>query len=91
MYSANMKVDSAELWYAGTGATPNNHVDLWSIALHEAGHMTAWVHHLDEFEYDPECATHDEFRPTMCKEYLLGTVRGRTLESHDVDTFDNAY
>lgn len=92
LYSANMSFDSAEAWYTGTGATPDGQIDMWSVASHEAGHMTGWSGHYDDFQVDPAmCDYGSDFHQTMCKAHVIGTVRGRTLEAHDTHTFGDAY
>lgn len=97
LHSVQQKYDSAEDWYTGTGdandgflqlCIPSCQIDLWSIASHEWGHSTGWGTHLPANE---SICANDSNQNTMCPTYYGGTERMRTLESHDIHTFNGRY
>ena len=78
-------------WYQGSGGAPANRWDLRSIATHEAGHTTGWHGH---FSGSPTCALPlSGAYETMCEGSLsvLGTEWIRTLGTHDLHTYEDAY
>lgn len=93
MYSFDMQWDPAEWWHIHTGSPPSGTTDVWSVASHEFGHATDWEMHFDDNAgwNGSLCQTGDAGRHTMCKYYEPGTLRMRTLEAHDVETFVNRY
>jgi hypothetical protein len=92
LHDFQMVLDSDLDWYSGTGDPPSNKVDTWSTATHEFGHATGWDKH---FINNTMCPSND--RPswqTMCAADsgdLPGARYARTLEAHDIDTFQDAY
>ena len=90
-----IKMDSGDNWYTGTGTPGTNQADMWSVAAHEFGHATGRVKGGDGQGHFPDSwavcnQTASEWH-TMCKTGIAGTTWGRSLEAHDKDTFDNAY
>jgi len=87
--------DPAEVdWNRGTDNPKPGEWDLFSIAAHEAGHLTGWFYvsggHLAEWEtWCPETNA----RSTMCvgNSVVKGTKWLRTLEHHDEHTIANEY
>jgi hypothetical protein len=75
-------------WYTGTGDAPDCCFDVWSVATHEWGHMTAFFGHFDE---GGSICPDDSSRHTMCPTIKAATERQRTLELHDYHTFEAAY
>lgn len=93
MYSFDMQWDPAESWHIHTSDPPSGTIDVGSTATHEFGHVTDFTPHFDD---EPGangslCTTGDVNRHTMCKYYEPGTLRMRTLEPHDTETFVNRY
>ena len=83
-----MYLNSTEKWYSGTADAPADRTDVWSIATHEFGHGTGFVGH---FPRGGSLCGNSSAQQTMCQPYFQGTERQRTLESHDVHTFNGAY
>lgn len=93
LYSFDMGWDSAESWHIPTSDPPSGTIDVGSAASHEFGHVTAWEPHFDDVAgaNGSLCTVGDVNRHTMCAYYEPGTLRMRTLESHDIETFVNRY
>jgi hypothetical protein len=93
--------NSAIDWYRGTDTPSHSETDLWSIATHEFGHSSGWGpgnDHFTETANPGACDKTQNDYHTMCERYYHTTdqypARGkwwRTLETHDVDTFKDAY
>lgn len=63
-----------------------------STAAHEWGHWTGWfgpdgAHYAEDGD---ECPSNSS-RHTMCPRLPDGTTYMRSLESHDIHTFNDAY
>lgn len=83
--------DSETTWYTGTGDAPASAYDFLSIATHEFGHGTGFEGHFDQQQPWSGICANNASRPTMCAAEDPGRERLRTLENHDVHTFDAAY
>lgn len=87
--TAQMRFDSTENWhYAKDVAPQDDESDMRSVAAHEWGHWTGWfgpvgAHFSNEGDY---CGGH-----TMCPIIPDGTTFMRSLETHDIHTFNAAY
>lgn len=79
--------DSAEVWYSGSGDAPPDQRDVRSVSAHEFGHATGFYGHFTASDLCGDVGTDQ----TMCGYYTPGTERFRTLETHDVHTFEGAY
>lgn len=90
-----MDVDSQERWYAGTGSTPSTEVDLYGVLTHEFGHATGgWGPDLStgaDQHWGSGTALCDSDLHTMCPAIPTGNSQWRTLEAHDIHTFEAAY
>lgn len=88
----NIKFDSSEDWYTGTGTPGSNQVDALSVAVHEFGHATGFYGPFAIGHFDPTAGvcTGNPVH-TMCPGYVTGSTFLRTLEEHDKHTFGNAY
>ncbi|MGH3716113.1 MAG: hypothetical protein ACRDT4_22020 [Micromonosporaceae bacterium] len=96
--------DSDQNWYTGTGDADDGFLnlcpfgtcekDLWSVASHEWGHIAGFLRGPnDDGHYDsgdPVCENNSS-QHTMCPVYSPGTERMRSLETHDIHTFEAAY
>jgi hypothetical protein len=104
--SVTMVIDNSEDWYTGTGDAPDGFqvlgacvngpckVDAWSIVTHEWGHIFGFMRGPDGDGHFPrrfEICQADSADQTMCAQYGKGHERARTLETHDIHTFKNAY
>lgn len=82
-------------WYTGSGSPNSNEWDLRSTATHESGHATGWVGHFSSADMCPggEQSPNPAGWHTMCSGApgLEGTTMRRSLEPHDLHTYDNAY
>lgn len=90
MSDADMKFDSGEDWYTGTGDAGNGVVgcfpggcptDAWSIATHEFGHMSG-IGHYYLHDHDSVCQDSSSHH-TMCRSNYRGTERDRTIAQYD--------
>jgi hypothetical protein len=73
-----IKYDSAENWYTGSGTPAGDQIDLRSIAAHEFGHALG-LRHTTPNLYCPG----NQYDATMCSGYTPGTTYKRTLEADD--------
>jgi hypothetical protein len=105
VWSANIVFDSSRNWYTGTGDAsdgflnnacflpPDCKWDAWSVASHEWGHASGFSGPFDEGHFsegDAICPDSDA-RETMCPGIYIGTERQRTIEAHEIHTFEGAY
>lgn len=98
-----IRFDSGENWYTNDTGTPSCaststcQTDLESVATHEFGHATGRVKGGDGFGHFTSgndgwiCNNNADQHHTMCKSGIANTTYDRTLNTHDKDTFDNAY
>jgi hypothetical protein len=96
-------LDSEEPWYSGPATPPPvDELDIQAVATHEIGHATGFgvngshqhwgrdANGLPIFpEYTDLCVTNPKH--TMCPFIELGEGFFRSLETHDLHTFDNRY
>lgn len=80
--------DRDEPWFFGDGLPARGEFDLQGILAHEFGHATGWGRHFEE-NTGTECLLAQ--RHTMCSTVSPGTLDPRSLEPHDIDTFEDAY
>ncbi len=79
--------DTQDRWYTSAGGTvPADTWDLQATAAHEGGHLTGWAAHFTGSSMCPNTSAIQ----TMCQG-ARGTMWKRTLEVHDVHTWQNAY
>lgn len=90
MEEFQLRFDSGQNWYTGTGSPPSDEADVIGIAAHEFGHAGGWGPHFSETS--TQCPSTNSTRHTMCpgSEYY-GEKWLRSLEPHDEHTFDDAY
>lgn len=98
LHDFQMKFDSAESWYTGL-FSPSGAKDAWSVSTHEFGHATGRGRTFGGTEpaADPQghftgstlCPNSDAHH-SMCQ-YIGGSNYDRDLNTHDVDTFQDAY
>ena len=93
-YNFRIKFNEDTPWYKDNGDPSNGQWDAISVAAHEFGHATGRTiggdgsgHFLESSTYCPA----DSGRHTMCPSTFDGTSWQRSLEAHDIDTFQNAY
>lgn len=86
--SSSIKYDEDENWYYGTGSSGSNQYSFRGVALHEFGHMTGWAGHYPDNsgECDGSGAHH-----TMCPKPRSDGDAWKSLEQHDVHTFNATY
>lgn len=87
-YHFTITYDESEPWHFGAPPIPADRFDLLGILAHEFGHATGWGRHFAE-DTGTECI--NEQRHTMCSTVSPGTADPRTLEPHDIDTWQDAY
>lgn len=90
IYTFTIEFDRSGPWYNGTGDALPGETDFWSVATHEFGHALGFVGHFDDDPNEDRCGNVGS-RLTMCKGVFSGTERQRTLDAHDIHTFDAAY
>jgi hypothetical protein len=81
-------------WYKDNGNPPSGDYDTISVAAHEFGHATGRLKGGDGDGHFTEASTYcpvSSARHTMCPSTYDGTSWQRSLETHDSDTFQNAY
>jgi hypothetical protein len=87
-----MKFDSAENWYTGTGTPGSSAFDVWGVAAHEFGHATGFSGPYAKGHFNPRggvCTSSPKH--TMCPTISLGSTGSRSLEEHERHTFRNVY
>lgn len=89
LHSFQIKYDQAENWHGGTTDPGPNEADFWSVSAHEFGHATGWNGHFSGTS--SYCNANSTDHHTLCPTTYLGTKWDRSLNTHDVHTFDNAY
>ncbi|HEX7169063.1 MAG TPA: hypothetical protein VF230_18945, partial [Acidimicrobiales bacterium] len=67
--------------------------DVWAVASHEFGHVTGWggEHYTPAPDAGVLCDEGSQQKHTMCPGIATSNQRMRTLEAHDIGTFNNAY
>ena len=72
---------------------PSGEYDGWAVASHEFGHAVGFFGPYDDGHLDPggQYCDGDLDHHTMCPDILIGKSRQRTLEEHDIDTFQSLY
>lgn len=88
LYAFSIKFDNAENWYSGTGTPGGSQYDTHGVAAHEFGHATGFTTH---WAVGPPLCNADSKKHTMCPAIGTGSTIWRSLEEHDVHTFENAY
>ena len=83
--SMEIKYDSAENWYTGSGTPGANQVDLRSVTAHEFGHALGMEH--TQSGYCPW----DSTQATMCSGIILGTTWKRSLAQDDKNGVSAGY
>lgn len=83
-------------WYSGTEDAPDDYWDLWAALAHEFGHATGWGFlHYREDDDSSICDAGNLAQHTMCRNLPfngdISRIRRRTLELHDIHTFQNRY
>lgn len=92
---ADIIFDSSEEWCYGTGNCYDGflgtgigaNIDLWSVAAHESGHVSAIGH----YDGGSSLCANNESQATMCPSYSPGSERWRSLSSHDIETLRAYY
>lgn len=87
--------DEDEEWCLGTGDCYDGvlgsgigaNIDLWSVAAHEMGHVSAIGH----FSGSDDVCDDDGPKNTMCPTYSAGSEQERSLEGHDIGSFRLRY
>jgi hypothetical protein len=92
IYSMRLVMDGSETnWYTGTGTPSSGSLDLWSLGVHEFGHVTGFLYHWDEELGEPALCPFNVYRESMCAAVVLGTTYSRSPHDHDKHTFGNRY
>ena len=81
----DIKFDTAESWYTGTGTPSTSQFDAWSVAAHEFGHGLGLGH------TNVSCSGSESSRPTMCPSYSKGKTYFRSLHSDDKNGLNYIY
>lgn len=87
-YHFTITYDVSEPWHFGAGPIDAGTFDLQGVLAHEFGHATGWGRH---FENDTGTECLATGRHTMCSTVSPGLLDARTLEEHDIDTWQDAY
>jgi hypothetical protein len=88
LFGYSILFDGEEDWSTDDSPTQNE-VDFASVAAHEFGHATGWVHHFSRTGI--YCYPVTSLIQTMCYVTPMGTTYKRSLASHDIHTFNAAY
>jgi hypothetical protein len=102
LHSFQIKFDQAENWNTSTSAPGTNQFDLWSGASHEFGHATGRGSTAsrtapggDGHGHFPNswavCNETQSEHHTMCVSNRMDKTWDRSLNTHDLDTFNDAY
>lgn len=103
LHDFQIKWDSAETWYTGTGTPSTSAVDAYSVATHELGHATGRGRTFGGiatpggdgsghfFSTDSTLCPSSSARHTMCQTLVPGTTWMRDLNTHDKDSFAEIY
>jgi hypothetical protein len=92
--SMQVRFDSAENYFTGSGTPASNQPDLRSVATHELGHGTGFGVGAPNSHFNGNDSTICAFNSTeqtMCPTHLLGSTWQRSLGEHDQHTFAAAY
>lgn len=87
-HKAGIAMNSQKLWHRGTGTGPSGYYDFWGVLAHELGHATGFVGHLGDVCPPTSSAA------TMCANPGIQANQFlwyRSLETHDVHTWQAAY
>lgn len=90
VYYVGTRFDSSQFWYAGTGQVGTNNFDFWGVATHEFGHQTGTWYGNAHFTSPISCPGNSTDQ-TMCPSLGEEQEKLRSLEAHDIDTFQNNY
>lgn len=105
LHSFQIGLNKFAPWYTGTGGiscTPTCRADLWSVAVHEFGHATGRGSTKGELMTAGDgdghfpmswsvCDLTQSDYHSMCAMEAPGETWGRSLNTHDIDTFKNRY
>lgn len=82
LISIEIKYDSAENWYTGSGTPSGSQFDLRSTAVHEFGHALGFNHTQSSYCSGGGAGYQDA---TMCPGQAYGNTYKRTLEYDDIN------